>query len=73
MDRTADTYAFGKVLHEMIAGPKADSFPALPAERRSDSARWDMTRINDLLVRACSDQSSDRYPTASEMLEDLSS
>ena len=71
MDRTADTYAFGKVLHEMIAGPRADTFPALPANRRWGSARWDMARINDLLVRACSDRAADRYPTASEMLEDL--
>ena len=71
MDKTADTYAFGKVLHEMIAGPDADGFPALPTELLWGSTRWDLTRISDLLVRACSERAANRYPSAAEMLEDM--
>jgi serine/threonine protein kinase len=71
MDRTADIYAFGKVLHEMIAGRDAPSFPALPADCQWGSMRWDLQRVSDVIVRACSNRAGDRYPSASAMLEDL--
>lgn len=71
MDRTADIYAFGKVLHEMIAGRDSPNFPALPADCQWGSMRWDLQRISDVIVRACSNRAADRYPSAAAMLEDL--
>jgi len=71
MDQTADIYAFGKVLHEMIAGRDAPTFPELPADCQWGSMRWDLQRVNDVIVRACSSRAADRYPSASAMLEDL--
>ena len=71
IDQTADIYAFGKVLHEMIAGRDAATFPALPDDCQWGSMRWDLQRVSDVIVRACSDEAADRYQSASAMLEDL--
>lgn len=71
MNKTADTYAFGKVLHQMIAGRNASTFPSLPPDRMHGSQRWDMARLNELIVRACSPKAEDRYANAGLMLEDL--
>jgi serine/threonine protein kinase len=71
MDKTADTYAFGKVLNEMIAGRDAESFPRLPDECLWGSTRWDPERVSEVLVRACADDAEDRYASAAAMLEEL--
>ncbi len=71
MDFTADTFAMGKVLHNMIAGHHPATFPALPSEYRYGSLKWDMNRLNELVVRACSPDAADRYPMGSDMLDDL--
>ena len=71
IDKTADTYALAKVLHEMIAGEHHPSFPELPQESFTESFKWDMTKISDLIVRACSESAVDRYASASDMLTDL--
>ncbi len=71
MDRTADTFAMGKVLHNMIAGQHPETFPALPSVFRKDTRKWDMTKINELIVRACAASAKDRYESAVEMLDDL--
>ncbi len=71
MDKTADVFALGRVFHEMIAGRDAALFPALPEETLWGSMRWDLQRINDVIVRACADSATDRYSNASAMLEDL--
>ncbi len=71
MNKTSDTYALGKVLHEMIAGRQPASFPALPLDQDLRSANWNLAKIDALLVRACAARGEDRYPSAVEMLEDL--
>lgn len=71
MDKTADTYALGKVLHEMIAGRKPDAFPELPDDSLWGSMRWDLQRISDVIVRACAHDAADRYADASAMIKDL--
>jgi len=71
MDKSADTYALGKMLHEMICGREAPVFPALPPELRYGSLRWDLEKVSDVLVRACAAEAGKRYPSAAEMLEDL--
>ena len=71
MDKTADIYAFGKVLHEMLAGRNAPTFPKLPEECLWGSMRWDLERVGEVIARACADAAAERYPTAGVMLEDL--
>jgi serine/threonine protein kinase len=66
-DKTADIYAIGTVLREMIEGRRTGS--ADPAAY--ESAKWDPDRVREVIARARAEQAADRYPTASAMLEDL--
>ncbi len=65
-DKTADIYAMGVVLREMIEGTGHSS-----ATQPFDSAKWDPDRIHAVIDRACAREAADRFPTAAEMLEDL--
>ena len=71
MDKTADTYALGKVLFEMLAGPGAEGFPVLPADRRWNQSRWNRNRISRVIARSCEDTADKRYESATAMLNDL--
>ncbi len=71
IDKTADTYAIAKILHELVAGKDDESFPHLPDDCLVDSMKWNMQKVSDLIVRACKPDASDRYQSANEMLEDL--
>ena len=71
MDKTADTFAIGKVLHEMLAGRTPEAFPELPERIRWGSMQWDLERMNTVLMKACAPRAEDRYPNAAAMLEDL--
>ena len=71
MDKTADTYALGKVLHEMIEGLGAGTFPELPAHCYCRSMRWGLAKVSEVIVRACAPDAAHRYASAAEMLEDL--
>ena len=71
LDKTADIYAMGKVLHEMIAGPDSPSFPALPQARQSDDSQWNLVRVSEMIEHACADHAKHRYPSAAHMLEEL--
>lgn len=71
MNKTADVYAFGKILHEMIAGRAAESFPALPRRPAWSSTRWNPDRIAGVIACACAAQAADRYQSAEAMLDDV--
>ncbi len=71
MNKTADTFAVGMVLHEMLMGKDHASFPELPDEDPWIGAKWSLERTAKLLKRACADNAADRYPTATAMLDDL--
>ncbi len=71
MDKTADVYAFGKVLYEMLVGPDTPSFPYLPDYQRWQESRWPLERVRAVLSRACADRGEDRYASATDMLEEL--
>lgn len=71
IDMTADTYALGKVLHEMIAGPVPSTFPALPPEYLTMSSKWDLSKVNEVLIRACAPTAAERYRNGAEMLDHL--
>lgn len=71
MDRTADTYAMGKVLHEMLRGAAERGAAARPQTAPSSGSWWDMDGVARCIARACADRAEDRYAGADRMLEDL--
>lgn len=66
IDKTADVYAMGVMLREMI-----ESIPAQRADEVAEATRWDTRRIDDVISRACAPESEDRYQSAAAMLEEL--
>ena len=71
VDPTADVFAFARMLHEMLAGRNSTTFPRLPAECRVSGMKWNMERVESVIVRASADRGAARYPDARAMLEDL--
>lgn len=71
MNKTADTFAVARVLHEMIMGKGHGSFPELPADDRWLGAKWHWERVAKLVRKAASANAAERYPDAMTMLHDL--
>lgn len=71
IDKSADTFAMGRVLEEMLFGfeaardKKPKNYPDL------DAMSWDMERVGRVVARATSAAAKDRYLGAAAMLEDL--
>lgn len=66
IDKTADVYAMGVMLREMI-----ESIPAQRADEVAEPTRWDTRRIDEVIGRACAPESENRYQSAAAMLEEL--
>lgn len=66
IDKTADVFAMGVLLREMI-----ESVPAAPVNELAEPTRWDMEKINTVIERACASQGTDRYVDALDMLNEL--
>jgi serine/threonine protein kinase len=66
IDKTADVYAMGVVLREMI-----ESVPAQSADEVAEPTHWDMERLDAVIARACAPRSADRFQSAAAMLEEL--
>jgi hypothetical protein len=73
MDPTADVFAMGRILFELIAGRSAKDFPRLPPSAVRGADKWDMQRVQAVLRVACADAAEERYPHAARMLEELES
>ncbi len=71
MDLTADTFAMGRVLYELMVGEGDRKFPRLPEYAMAGSDRWDMSRLQEVLVRACAPTAERRHPHAERLLEDI--
>jgi hypothetical protein len=71
IDKSADTFALGRVLEEMLFGfeaardKKPKHYPDL------DAMNWDMERVGRVVGHAGSATAKDRYLSAAAMLEDL--
>ena len=67
----ADLYSLGKVLYEMAMGKDRMDFPALHTglDRLPDKEM--LLRLNEVLLRACASDLTERYTRAEQMLEDL--
>jgi serine/threonine protein kinase len=71
MDATADTYALGRVLYELLAGIDLSQFPKLPEYVLGQSDAWDLAGIASVIERACAPRATDRFANADRMREAL--
>jgi serine/threonine protein kinase len=71
MDTTADTYAVGKVLYEMLTGGNMTVFPRLPDDAGLASTRVDLDKLERFLVKACATTALKRFASARDMLDAL--
>ena len=71
VDKTADIYALGTVLREMLLGYDAARSGEPMDFRDLDSFTWEMARVGQVIARACAASAEERYASASAMLEDL--
>ncbi|MEK7731561.1 MAG: protein kinase [Planctomycetota bacterium] len=71
VDKTADIYALGTVLREMLLGYDAARSGEPMDFRDLDSFAWEMARVGQVIARACAPSAEERYASAAAMLEDL--
>lgn len=67
MDATADTYALGKILYELISGGKLAAFPRLPREEQISSSKVDLEKLDAFLDASCASNAERRFATAADM------
>jgi hypothetical protein len=67
----ADLYSLGKGLYECATGKDRHEFPELPEEFRGTAEGEAFSDFNEILLRACTSESSRRYQTAEQMRAEL--
>ena len=67
----ADLYSLGKLLFEASTGQDCREFPDLPADLRDLSDREELIELNEIILKACSQDPKSRYRSAGEMRKDL--
>ncbi|HEY5912287.1 MAG TPA: protein kinase [Verrucomicrobiae bacterium] len=67
----ADIYSLGKILYEAATGKDRQEFPDLPAQLAAQADASALLELNEVLVKACDTDPSQRYQSAAEMIEDL--
>lgn len=66
-----DIYSLGKVLYELAMGKDRLDFPALNTRIDDLPDKDDLLRLNDVFLRACANDPTERYVRAEQMHEDL--
>lgn len=68
---SADVYALGKVLYELAFGLRRDEFPRLPPDIDQHPDWPILNELNAIILRACDETVSNRYPDGAAILKDL--
>ncbi|MGA2863280.1 MAG: protein kinase [Verrucomicrobiota bacterium] len=66
-----DIYGLGKVLYEASTAKDRQDFPALPLEWEQSPEHAGLLELNEVILRACRRQASQRYALATDLLADL--
>jgi serine/threonine protein kinase len=66
-----DIFSLGKVLYEMAMGKDRMDFPALNTRINDLPDRDVLLRLNDVFIRACATELTERYSRAEQMHDDL--
>jgi len=67
----ADVYSLGKVIYEACMGRDRVQFPELPTNLAERPDRREVLQLNDIILKACEVDVSQRYQTAAELKADL--
>src|SRR3989454_10939365 len=67
----ADIYSLGKVLYEIAFGKDRQDFPQLPPDLQSHHDYAALLELNEILTKACDNDTRTRYSSAQEMAADL--
>jgi tetratricopeptide (TPR) repeat protein len=67
----ADIFALGKVLYEAATGMDRREFPKLPEDLRQWPDARLVVELNEIVLRACSKDTANRYKSTQELLDDL--
>jgi serine/threonine protein kinase len=67
----ADLYALGKVLYETCTGQDRLDYPELPTAMKGFADRQELLRLNETILRACDEDRTCRFQTATELREAL--
>ena len=68
---SADIYAFGKLMYEVVAGRDRNEFPALTLDRATPEDTEALVEFNAVLLRCCDPDPLKRYLRAAELQADL--
>lgn len=67
----ADVFSLGKLLYEVSTGKDRLDFPEIDSQLSNRPDREQLLRLNGVLLKACANDSAQRYESAAEMHEDL--
>jgi len=67
----ADIYSFGKLLYEIATGRDRRDFPQLPENFAGSPDHKTLLELNEVILKACQNDPSQRYTSAAEMLADI--
>jgi serine/threonine protein kinase len=67
----ADVYSLGRVLYELTTGLDLAEFPRLPSGWEDDPDQVSFSNLNRVVLRAADPMRDRRYPSADQMLADL--
>ncbi|MBI2926923.1 MAG: protein kinase [Verrucomicrobia bacterium] len=67
----ADIYSLGKVLYELASGKDRNQFPEPPTLLKELPDREAFQELNEVILKACAHDASERYQSAAEMQAEL--